>query len=107
MINEKPNINYIQELSGGDISFEKKVIGIIKKEFPEEVKIYLNNYNLKKFKKAAENVHKIKHKISILGLGKSYEIAVVYEKNLNEGSDTLHEEFEQILQIMAYYLTTL
>ena len=36
---KSPNLNYIRELSGGDQNFEKKIIDIIKKEFPEEMKV--------------------------------------------------------------------
>lgn len=107
MMYETPNIKYIKELSGGEISFEEKMIEIIKKEFPEEVEIYLRNFNSGNYKQAAENVHKLKHKISILGLERSYALAVNYECNLIEEINTLHEEFDNILQIIADYLETL
>lgn len=107
MINETPNINYIKELSGGEKEFELKIITIIKKEFPLEKKTYLKNLNSKNFKHAAENVHKLKHKISILGLTKSYDIAVLFEENLLAGNNELKEDFETILNIMADYLKSL
>ena len=50
---ERPNLNYIKKLSGGDQEFEKKIIDIIKKEFPEEKKVFRQNYNSKNFKLAA------------------------------------------------------
>ena len=34
---EKPNLSYIESMSGGDKAFEQKLIDIIKKEFPEEI----------------------------------------------------------------------
>ena len=83
---DQPNLNYINSLSEGDKSFEMKILGIIKKEFKEEKNTYYNNMKNDNFKLCAENVHKIKHKISILGLEKSYEIAERYENNLREGN---------------------
>ena len=32
----KPNLTYINKLSGGDKAFEEKIISIIKEEFPIE-----------------------------------------------------------------------
>ena len=104
---EKPNLSYIHDMSGGDETFEQKIIGIIKNEFPQEKEIYYNNYNSKNFKLAAENVHKLKHKISILGLEKSYEIAVAFETSLLEGSIELKTEFESILTTITNYLLEL
>ena len=104
---EKPNLSYIENMSGGDVSFTQKIIGIIKSEFPIEKQTYYNNYNSKKYKQAAENVHKLKHKISILGLEKSYEIAVAFETNLLEGNTSLNNEFESILNLITKYLQKL
>lgn len=101
---EQPNQSYINSLSGNDEVFKKKLIGIIKKEFPEEKQIYFDNFKAKNFKLAADNVHKLKHKISILGLEKSYDVAVAYESNLTEGSTKLKEEFEAILTAMTIYI---
>ena len=99
-----PNLNYIKELSGGDQEFEKKIIDIIKKEFPIEKEVYYLNYNAKNFKLTAEIVHKLKHKFSILGLGKGYEVAIAFENNLIEGDTHLNQEFESVLTIISNYL---
>ena len=104
---EKPNLNYIYNMSGGDTSFEQKIIAIIKLEFPNEKKEYLNNIANKNYKLVAENVHKLKHKISILGLEKSYKIAGTFEKNLLEGNTKLQDEFESTLTIITNYLRKL
>lgn len=104
---EQCNLNYIKNLSGGDLEFEQKIIEIIKKEFPEEVKVYENAIETSDFKATAEIVHKIKHKISILGLEKSYELAVDYEKDLlNEGL-SYKEEFEKLLEHMTLFVQKL
>ena len=104
---EQPNLSYIHSMSGGDEAFEIKIINIIKTEFPLEKEEYYNNYNAKNFKLTADNVHKLKHKISILGLEKSYKIAVAFENNLLEGETTLNQEFETILINITNYLKQL
>jgi HPt (histidine-containing phosphotransfer) domain-containing protein len=105
MLNEKPNINYINQLSGGDTEFEQKMLEILKKELPNEIKIYENSLKINDLKQTAEIVHKIKHKISILGLEKSYEFTIQYEKELLAGNKSKHEDFSKILTIMLDFLT--
>lgn len=104
---EKPNLSYIKSLSGGEAEFEKKLIGIIKEEFPREKSIYFENLNAENYVKAANDVHKLKHKISILGLEKSYDIAVDYENDLRENNLKLKDNFENILKIITEYVMTL
>ncbi|WP_397364619.1 Hpt domain-containing protein [Olleya sp. R77988] len=104
---EQPNQTYINSLSGGDQAFKQKLIDVIKKEFPEEKQIYFDNYNAKNYKLAADNVHKLKHKISILGLEKGYNVAVSYEESLLEGNSNFKEDFETILENITAYLETL
>ena len=58
---------------------KKKIISILKDEFAKEIIIYHTNIKTKNYLHAAENVHKLKHKISILGLEKSYQIAIRHE----------------------------
>ena len=58
----QPNLTYINKLSNGDKDFSKKLIEVIKFEFPTEKTIYYNHIISKKYKDAAENVHKMKHK---------------------------------------------
>ncbi|MGB5419911.1 Hpt domain-containing protein [Algibacter sp.] len=107
MIKETPNLNYIEQLSGDDMSFQNKLIAVIKREFPEEKALYLNNIKSNNFIKASENVHKLKHKISILGLEKSYEVAANFEDKLLENSAEGKAEFEIILKIITNFLATL
>jgi hypothetical protein len=104
---EQPNFSYIHSMSGGDKAFEEKLIGIIKAEFPEEKQVYFENITAENYKLTAENVHKLKHKISILGLEKSYDVAVNYENNLINGNTEGRIDFESILQNMTDFLETL
>ncbi|SEK32996.1 hypothetical protein SAMN04487910_0269 [Aquimarina amphilecti] len=101
---EEPNLSFIENLSNGDKAFEEKIFKVIRREFPEEKEKYFVSINSKKYKKAAEDVHKLKHKISILGLKTSYDTAEKYEDNLKSASETLREEFESILQNITTYL---
>lgn len=103
---ETPNLSYIHSMSGGDKTFEKQILEIIKKEFPKEKDIYFKNLQLKKYSLVAENVHKLKHKISILGLEESYAIAVTYENGLKEGDISLKEDFNRILQTITNFLNS-
>ena len=102
---EKPNLDYINQLARGDESIKNELIEVIKTEFPEEKKEYLNNLENKVFKKIEENVHRLKHKISILGLEKSYEAANEFEHNLREQSLEGQKEFDQIAFLFDYPLS--
>lgn len=104
---EKPNLSYIKSMSAGDTNFERRLIRIIKSEFPIEKKSYFENINAGNYKITAGIVHKIKHKISILGLEKGYEITMAYENDLKEGNNTLQSEFEIILLVVTKYLKQL
>jgi HPt (histidine-containing phosphotransfer) domain-containing protein len=104
---ERANLNYIEKLSGGDKAFQVKLIGIIKSEFPEEVRIYHDNLKSNNYELAASNVHKIKHKISILGLEKGYGIAEEFENDLHRNDTHLSNEFNEILESIFSFLDTL
>lgn len=103
-MNEKPNLNYIQQLSGGDKDFENELLQVLKKELPAEIETYSNALKEANFKMAAEVVHKIKHKISILGLDNSYQIAIDYEEELKKNSINLQNKFEIILTSMINFI---
>lgn len=101
---ETPNLNYIKELSGGDIAFEENILNLLKKEFPEEYYLFNENFNQKKYKKAANNVHKLKHKISILGFVKGFDLASNFEENLQNNDIKLYQDFINILNKIHIYL---
>ena len=102
---EKPNLSLIKEISGNDIEFENNILNIIKLEFPEEVKLFKTNFEEKKYNEASSNIHKIKHKISLLGLKKGLETASAYEIELKEGNIKLHPNFIEILDKIHVYLS--
>ncbi|WP_299260253.1 Hpt domain-containing protein [uncultured Aquimarina sp.] len=104
---ETPNMNYINELSAGSEEFKQKIITIMKKEFPEEKKEFLTNYNNQVFLKTAENVHKLKHKIGMLGLENGYRVAIDFEDELKQHNSQLFQEFMLILNSIENFLKTI
>jgi len=101
---EQPNLSYIKELSGGDIAFEEKLLAVIKKEIFHEIEEYQKNLKESRLIKASENVHKLKHKISILGLVKGYQTAIDFENELKEGNTGLQQQFDEILDSMTAFI---
>lgn len=104
---ETPNLSYIETLAAGDSSFKTQLISIVKAELPLEIEEYKTNIESENWKNTAENVHKLKHKISILGLEKAYYLAIDYEEQLLEGKVQLKEKFEDILLSMSEFVETL
>lgn len=104
---EQPKLDYIKQISGGDIDFEKQLVKVIKAEFPQEKDTYFTGVKADNKKAIAEIVHKIKHKFSILGLEEGYECAVIYEENLKEGSYEKKQDFEKVLDAITSYLLLL
>ena len=103
---EKPNLNYIKQLSDGDVDFENQILSVLKRELPEEFEEFLKNFKEKNFIKTAENVHKIKHKISILGLTKGYEEAALFENDLRDRRETKrYDSFVEIIKSMLDFLS--
>ncbi|MFD0992028.1 Hpt domain-containing protein [Tenacibaculum geojense] len=101
---ETPNLNYLKEISGGDVEFEQKMLSILKEELPTEVEYYENTIKDSNFEESAQIVHKLKHKISILGMYKAYSFAQDYEKELKTGSAKQHDQFKNVLVTMRDFL---
>lgn len=105
---EQPNLKYINKLAEGDISFKKRLISILKKELPEEHKEFLKNFEEQNFIKTADIVHKLKHKISILGLAKGYEEASIFENDLRERKEVKrYDAFVKNIEIIIDFLAPL
>ena len=105
---EQPNLKYIKELSEGDSAFETKLISVLKKELPEEFEEFSKNFEEKNFIKTAGNVHKLKHKISILGLTKGYEEAAKFENDLRDHQRIeRYDSFVKIIKSMMDFLSPL
>ena len=104
---EHPNIEYIIKLSGSEETIKNKLINILKYELPLEIDAYCVSIQVNKMKQAASCVHKLKHKIGILGLEESYYIAEEYENQLAENNKNLQIEFEKILTLMQNFVNCL
>ena len=104
---EKPNMQYIDSVAGGDAAFRQKLVNIFKAELPQETAAYRVLLNQGDLDGAAECVHKLKHKISLLDMEKSYYIAEQFEVNLKEGNTSLKEDFESILITMQNFADAL
>ena len=104
---EQPNLEYINQLSGDNDVFKQKMIGILQRELPIETDTYFLYIKTNNLTQAAQLVHKIKHKVSILGLEKSYYISSNYEENLKNNSLILQNDFEAILTIMNQFVKLL
>jgi HPt (histidine-containing phosphotransfer) domain-containing protein len=104
---EEPNLTYINELAGNDSEFKTQLIQILKKELPSEIRAYQQHIVKKNNNLAAEMVHKIKHKISILGLLKSHKVATHFEEELKNNSQKNKNKFDHILKNMTQFLNTI
>ncbi|WP_339813963.1 Hpt domain-containing protein [Zunongwangia profunda] len=99
---EKPNYSYISQLSGGDKNFEEQLLDVVRLELPLEIENYKNHLKTTDFMRAGDDVHKI----SILGLEKSYQVAIDHEDKLREGvvDPELFSQFEKILDAMTTFI---
>ena len=97
MIREAPNLHYIQQLSDGDKDFENQLISILQKEFPGEFSAYKKLANQEDYEAIAQIVHKLKHKVNILGLEEGSVLCSKFEKELKQGEKSLQKDFEEIL----------
>ena len=101
---EIPNLDYINKLAKEDECVKNKLIASLKTEFSLDVINYKKSIQNLNFFESSESVHKLKNKISILGLDKSYCIAENFEKNLTNENLDLQKNFEQILKIIKHFL---
>jgi HPt (histidine-containing phosphotransfer) domain-containing protein len=104
---ETPNLSYINQLADGSQEFKNQVINVLKRELITDIETYNDSITKKDLKATAEIVHKLKNKISLLSLEKSYNIAQDFENNLKNNSIILHKEFEEILEIMNDFVKKL
>lgn len=101
---EQPHLKMIEEIAGGDLDFQNEILTILKKEFSVEAGNYVDNYLAKNYIEASKNVHKLKHKISLLGLEEGLALAASFEKQLKDNNTELHQNFIQLLDKINVYL---
>ena len=104
---EQPNLNYINDLAGDDEAFLAKLVGVIKSELPGEIAEYQLAITDNNFNKAVGHVHKLKHKISVMGMEESYYLAEKFEDQLKESHTGLAADFNQVLTLMQNFAAAL
>lgn len=101
---EEPNLLYIKKLSKGDLAFEANILDILKEELQEDINNYHHYLKLKDYQKTKIYIHRIKHKMSILGLEKSYEITNAFENDIRDLNFENQDYFEKVLPGMLHFL---
>lgn len=104
---EAPNLDYIAKLAANDEKIKQKLIDILQFELPTEIDAYFANIKANDLQQAGSLVHKIKHKIAILGLEEKYSIAEKYEIHLYENKRELQTEFEDTLALILNFINSL
>jgi len=104
---EKPNLNYIKDISEGDKNFENSLLLSLKTEFPKEYEILKNNFKQQNYLKVALNLHKLKHKISMLGMPLAFEITYDFEQDIKKGHTEQYETLLVVLDKINVYLSSI
>ena len=105
-MSEMPNFNYIDQLADGDEAFKSKLLLVIKNEFPLELQQYHEAVSSSDLSRIASVVHKLKNKISMLGLESRYLIAQEYEESLKQNRTSKKENFKEILALMTNFINS-
>lgn len=101
-----PDLSTIEQISKGNNEFKDKLLTILKEELPVEIDQLENNIKNKEWTSAAEDVHKLKHKISLLKMENDYKVAQEFETELSKGNLKLHVDFMVIMQKITIFLST-
>lgn len=101
---ETPNSSYLDSFAKGDETFKKQLLDILKSELQEDIDLYYQKISDKDYQKAKLYVHRIKHKMGMLGLEKSYEMANKFENGLVNSSLEHQKYFEDTLPVMTTFL---
>ncbi len=106
-MSELPTLTTIKKISAGDKEFEKKLLSIIKKELPLEIKLYNEDYKTGNYIKVADSVHKLNHKINIFGLEEGILLASKFENELRQGSGDMKAEFDDVLEKITQFIKSI
>lgn len=104
---ETPNLSYVVELVGTeDFDFERKFVDLLKIEFTSDLGKYLYHIKIDEPRAAAEIVHKLKYKFSVLGMQNAFEFAEKHKERLHCGDMGLVDPFKRILKTVSLFLHT-
>lgn len=101
---EEPNLNYIKKIAPGDKEFQHKILSIMRKEIIHESEVYKELLKQKEYKKLSQLIHKIKHKINILGMESSVQIANQIEYDLRTNNIPNLKKIELIIVQVKQFL---
>lgn len=101
---ESPNLNFFLKLSNEDRQFMMRLTNTLKMEFTNDKNLYFDALAQKDYKKMKFIVHRIKHKVGLLGLTKSYNVVIEFENDLINENLKLKDKFLLILNTMTKYL---
>ncbi len=104
---EQPNLIYINQIAKGNEDFKKEFIIALKEELAKEIENYYHFLENKNLQKTKVYVHRVKHKMSILGLVKSYKITNDFENDIRVGDFKNQEFFEKTLPVLTDFLNKL
>jgi len=99
-----PNLNYIKEMSEGDAAFQENLLNVMKSEFKRDSKVYVDDFSKAHYLKCAQMVHKMLHKIAILGLSDGYSLSKTHLEALKVDNTKYHVEFLKILEAISNFL---
>lgn len=100
----KPSLDYLHELAPHDEGFRNRLLNVLVTEFPGEFESYSNAVEKQEWKAAVTYLHKLKHKIGILGMPELHALAELHEVDLENGSLPLHKQVMAGLQIIDQFL---
>lgn len=99
-----PNFNYLTQLANGDTEFFEELKEVMIGELSEERIEYNKMLACGNLKEAASAIHKIKHKVGILGMENGYKEFEAYEHALRGGQKIESPKIEKILNIIFIFL---
>lgn len=101
---EYPNLQYLEEIADGQPKVVAQFLKILEDEFPGERQQYENLIEKKAGVQAAAMVHKLKHKISILGMVQGRDLAVEHEEALKKGNFAHANSFKKLLNLINEFI---
>lgn len=104
MKEETPSQKMIIELFGDSRKEQKKIMKQIILEFRLDFIEFKNFYDLRDYTEASEVVHRLNHKIGMLGLEKNYTLAQHFESELRQDNTIRYDNYMKILSTVSQYL---
>ncbi|WP_088323375.1 hypothetical protein [Polaribacter tangerinus] len=101
---ETPNLEYIDKIANGSEILKAKIIKIVREELSLDSEKYYELKDTKDLKNFKVYIHRIKNKMTVLGLIESYKIASNYEKNIENVTDEEKKFFENTLAHMIEFI---